>query len=193
MASSEKELAKSNEGLILDERRQRKDMIWRFKRRTFIIIASISVAVIICAAVGGAVGGYYATKSSSQPPTPTSTSNPDENDSHAVDSGTSGMAHLPCRPATVLPSSQATPRNIANPYYSPIGVHAYFDITCRRGVPTGGDANHNAIVNLRTFITYNLTACMDHCSETDGCKGVVYGANLTAMIADGDPGGGIAC
>jgi hypothetical protein len=35
---------------------------------------------------------------------------------------------------------------------------------------------------------YNITACMDRCAQEQECKGIVYGANLTAMVADGDPG-----
>jgi hypothetical protein len=30
---------------------------------------------------------------------------------------------------------------------------------------------------------------MEKCAENLGCGGVVYGANLTDMVADGDPGG----
>lgn len=104
------------------------------------------------------------------------------------------MAARPCTPASVSPASapQATPRAISNPYLAHGGAGtkngATFDITCRRGVPVTGDQDGNRVTNIGRFVTYNFTACMDHCAETAGCHGVVYGANLTEMVADGDPG-----
>jgi len=100
------------------------------------------------------------------------------------------MASLPCHTATVSPSTapQATPRNIPNPYDSPSGDHAQYEITCRRGAP---DVDHNqiSIDTIRRFITYNFTECIAHCSDFKNCGGVVYNANLTGSLADGEPGG----
>lgn len=42
--------------------------------------------------------------------------------------------------------------------------------------------------NIAQFIEYNFTACMERCANDLDCGGVVYGANLTAMVADGVPG-----
>lgn len=214
LASSEKETSRSEDGLIPDihEENSEHGKVWGYKRRSFIITASICVLLVMCVSVGGALGGYYANKStrastSTSTPTTTatsvitsastttSTSRPaptpitieyDTDDADAVETGTTGMAHLPCTDAEVSSPSapQAIPRNITNPYESPTGQHASFDITCRRGIPAS-----LTIDNLRIFTMYNLTTCMDRCSEVKGCMGVLYGANLTRMVSDGLPGG----
>lgn len=107
-----------------------------------------------------------------------------------VEQNSTSMAQFPCASATVSSGSAplATPNAISNPYQSPLGTRSSFDITCQRGIPGWGDKDRNAIATLRTFTTYNLTACMDRCSEVDGCMGVIYNAVLSMAEADGDPG-----
>ena len=64
IASTQKQLAVGQEGLIPADEATNHDRTCTLKRRTFIIILSICVLIVICAAVGGAVGGYYGTRSS---------------------------------------------------------------------------------------------------------------------------------
>ncbi|KAF2473933.1 uncharacterized protein BDR25DRAFT_301992 [Lindgomyces ingoldianus] len=145
------------------------------KRRTFIIVLVVVVIVIICGAVGGGVGGYYA-KQNSNPEPP------------YVTSGTSGMAKLPCSPAsaTAPGAPAATPRELKQPY---LARGATFNITCRRGEPAGTKNNGRPVVNLGIFTEYTFKSCMDRCANLTECGGVAYGANLTDMVQDGDPGG----
>ena len=88
-----------------------------------------------------------------------------------------------CRPAYVTPRSkpQATPRNVADPY---VATGATFNITCRRIPPANAP-----LENFKVFTEYTFKDCMDKCAGYLHCKGVVYGANLTDMVADGKPGG----
>lgn len=206
--SSEKQVPLDDAGLIPYEHSvQRRDgRVCGLKRRTFIVIASVVAIIIVCAAIGGGVGGYYASKSDSYvhpispnspkqnlPPlspasTPTPTSPGDvwpTVTGGPVTTGDTGMAKLPCAPATVSPASapQATPRDIDNPYIAP---GAKFEITCRRG-PVFKNINP-PLKDVAKFITYNFTDCMDKCASTDGCRSAVYNANLTQTIASGNPG-----
>ncbi|KAF2121463.1 hypothetical protein BDV96DRAFT_640855 [Lophiotrema nucula] len=131
-------------------------------RRTFLIVAVVVLIVVVAAAVGGGVGGYYANKNKKDSP---------------VTSGTTGMAALPCSDDNV--------NDLSNPY---LATGATFTITCHRGVPGSGDKQGRPIVNIAQFIHYDFKSCMDECAANTKCMGAVYGANLTAMVQDGDPG-----
>lgn len=94
------------------------------------------------------------------------------------------MAALPCNDAK--PGETAQPRGISNPWQT---IGATFNITCGRGLPATGDRKGRPITNLHRWTIYNITTCMDLCANDTTCGGIVYGANLTDMVADGDPGG----
>ncbi|KAF2739041.1 hypothetical protein EJ04DRAFT_509195 [Polyplosphaeria fusca] len=184
----EKVAQRDDAGLVpldTEKRNGRRERLCRLKRRTFIIIVVVVAIVIVAGAVGGGVGGYFANKDDSS-----ST----DNNNDAVTTGTTGMAALPCMTATAPPSQTTfalantdfTPRDIPNPYLT---TGATFNITCRRGVPPSGTRAGRPITNLGRFVEYNFTSCMDRCAQDSACRGVVYGANLTAMLADGDPAG----
>ncbi|KAF2658795.1 hypothetical protein K491DRAFT_713271 [Lophiostoma macrostomum CBS 122681] len=195
--SSEKQTRHGSDdaGLIPSEhapaQNRKRKRICGLKRRTFIITAAVVAILVVCAAIGGGVGGALAARHARDD---------DNNGGYpVVTSGTTGMAALPCRntssssTSTSPNSPAATPRDIANPY---LATGATFNITCRRGPPGDGDGDGNSdgngsghpIGNLHRYTEYNITACMARCAAEQACKGVVYGANLTAMVADGTPG-----
>ncbi|CAE7028101.1 hypothetical protein PTTW11_04365 [Pyrenophora teres f. teres] len=170
--------------------KHRRERICGLKRRTFFIVMIVVMLVVTVAAVGGGVGGYQASKNKT--PTPTSVCFSEDQGENAeepaatttaVTSGSTGIAERPCIPAYVTPQSrpQATPRNVADPY---VATGATFNITCRRVPPVDAPLG-----NFKVFTEYTFKNCMDKCAGYIHCKGVVYGANLTDMVADGKPGG----
>lgn len=173
--------------------------MWRFKRRPLIIVPSVCMVLVICAAVGGAVGAFYANKSAlSSIPIATPTADLDDagdpqTHTDEGETGTTGIAHPLCTATTVLPplASQATPRNMANPYDSPTGHRSSFDSTCRRGMLSGGGLDHHAIVYLRHIQFHHMHGSllrseglyMDRCSvwcrfDSDAAAGDLGGSCL---------------
>ncbi|XPS76164.1 hypothetical protein M3J09_008221 [Ascochyta lentis] len=184
--SNQSDAQPDDAGLILNEDTDGKDGkkgVCGLSKRALIILTIL--AAIIIASIAGGVGGYYANKSKTS-----STASEDSDDpspaASAVTSGTTGFAERPCEPASISPPSapQATPHNIANPY---VATGATFKITCRR-VPATNGADKVPLHDVRRFIKYNFTSCMDECAGTLECAGVVYAADLTKRVADGSPG-----
>ncbi|KAF2265747.1 hypothetical protein CC78DRAFT_532122 [Lojkania enalia] len=199
-SSNEKQVSHDDAGLLSVEHESRRDAqerrICGLKKRTFIIVAAIIATFVIVAAVGGAVGGYYANKTDTTPTKTTgsmtsgTTSPMNLGTTGPVTSGTTGMASLPCSPnpaTSTNPSApRFVPRDIPNPYLT---IGATFSITCRRGVRGSKDRRGRFIDNIGIYTMYNFSSCMDKCAEKLDCGGVTYSANLTDMLADGDPGG----
>ncbi|KAF2188307.1 hypothetical protein K469DRAFT_93652 [Zopfia rhizophila CBS 207.26] len=172
--SPQKQVVNEDGGLFPVEKSPRRERrICGMKRKTFVLVL-IVVILVICAAVGGGVGGYEASKKKSEP--------------EYVTSGTTGMAKRPCAPqtATAPGAPAATPSGIPNPY---LATGATFNITCQRGVQADAKVKGKPIANMKRFVKYTFTDCIDECAKLTECAGVTYGANLTNMLEDGDPGG----
>ncbi|RMZ71890.1 cytochrome P450 [Pyrenophora seminiperda CCB06] len=178
--------------------KHRRERICGIKRRAFFIVLAVVMLVVLVAAVGGGEEHSNADKvcraaATLQPKDqilsiPTSEDQGESAEdpqvtTFAVTSGTTGIAERPCTPAYVTPRSkpQATPRNVADPY---VATGATFNITCRRVPPVNAP-----LENFKVLTEYTFKDCMDKCAGYIHCKGVVYGANLTDMVADDKPGG----
>lgn len=112
-------------------------------------------------------------------------STPTSTQTAPVTSGTTGMALVPCGSSTPTTSGtpRSTPVDVSNPYLT---IGATFNITCRRGIPSN---SKSPVGDVKRYIRYNITSCMDECArEGPTCSGIIYGANLTAMLQDGVPG-----